>query len=415
MALPLFVGAEIYNTLTADYSDVDAEQVLDAVMDGMASILEPMLSLSMLDGLNDALSANKYGDSEDAIWTLLSTVGTSYVAQGVPTVMGQLSRTLDSDRRTTFVKKGEGDVKGMLKRFWQSSVQGKIPFYENEKMAYIDAWGRADTTGSVLVRAFENFLSPGYINANRKTDVEAELERLATALKDTGVMPDRAQKYFTVDKETYAMSQDEYQAHLIDRGQTSYALVNDFLHDRAYDGLTDKERAKVIGYIYDYAAQSAKYHTTEAYERDTWIAELDDYISRGGDAVDYLTMKVKTSASTTMSEVAYQRNDLTASEMGSIILGDVGASQRAPSTFTDPYAKGYVYELNGAQQARYTETYDRLFNERFPELYASDEYRDATPEERKELVSDLRADVANDTKREMADWLWEQGVESKLK
>lgn len=414
VALPLFVGAEIYNTLTADYSDVDAEQVLDAVMDGMASILEPMLSLSMLDGLNDALSANKYGDSEDAIWTLLSTVGTSYVAQGVPTVMGQLSRTLDSDRRTTFVKKGEGDVKGMLKRFWQSSVQGKIPFYENEKMAYIDAWGRADTTGSVLVRAFENFLSPGYINSNRKTDVEAELERLAAALKDTGVMPDRAQKYFTVNKETYAMSQDEYQAHLIDRGQTSYALVNDFLHDPAYDRMDDAGRAKVINDIYDYAAQSAKYRTNSGYKRDDWAVDLADYVAKGGDAVDYLTMKQEYGTRNVGNGV-YARDDLTVIEASTLVLGSIDGEQRAPSTFADPYAKGYEYALNSTQQARYTDIWDRLFHEGFADLYESDEYRAATPEEREELVGELRKDVTADAKREMADWLWEQGIESKLK
>ena len=411
VALPLFVGAEIFGVKTEGYDGLS----IDEIADGLTTILEPMLSLSMLDGLNDALSANKFGDSSDALWNIASAAIGSYLSQGIPTVFGQVARTIDPSRRTSFTEKGAGVTEATLQRFWQSSVQGKVPFYENEKMAYIDAWGRTDTTGSVLVRAVENFLSPGYVNASRKTDVETELERLAAELKDTSVMPDRAQKYFTVDKETYAMSQDEYQAHLIDRGQTSYALVNDFLHDRVYDGLTDKERAKVIGYIYDYAAQNAKYHTTEAYERDTWISEMDDYISRGGDAVDYLTMKAQTNRSTTMSEVAYQRSDLTASEMSSLILGDVSSTQRAPSTFADPYAKGYEYKLTDEQKARYTETYDRLFNERFPDLYASDEYQDAAPEERKELVAELRADVASEVKYEIADWLWEQGIESELK
>ena len=415
VALPLFVGAEIYNTLAADYSDVEVGQILSAIGDGMASILEPMLSLSMLDGLNDALSANKYGDSEDALWSLLSSVGTGYISQAVPAIMGQISRTADPNRRTSFVKKGEGNVEGMLKRFWQNSVQGKVPVYENEKMAYIDEWGRTDTTGSVALRAFENFLSPGYINPDKGSEVDAELTRLSEALKDTSVMPNRAQKYFTVNKETYAMSQEEYQAHLIDRGQTSYRLVSDFIHDPAYEGMTDGERARVIEKIYDYASQNAKYHTTSDYQRDSWIEEMEDYTAKGGDAVDYLVMKTKSSASTTMSELAYERNDLSASEVGSLVLGDASSSQRAPSTFNDPYAKGYVYELTGEQQAKYTETFDRLFNERFPDLFYSEEYRNATAEERKKLVSDLRSEVAKDTKWEMADWLNARGVNSELK
>lgn len=410
VALPLFVGAEIFGVKTEGYDGLG----IDEIADGLTTILEPMLSLSMLDGLNDALSANKFGDSSDALWNIASAAIGSYLSQGIPTVFGQVARTIDPNRRTSFTEKGAGVTEATLQRFWQSSVQGKVPFYENEKMAYIDAWGRTDTTGSVLVRAVENFLSPGYINANRKTDVETELERLAAELKDTSVMPDRAQKYFTVNRETYAMSQDEYQAHLIDRGQTSYALVNDFLHDPAYDRMDDAGRAKVINDIYDYAAQSAKYRTNSGYKRDDWVVDLADYVAKGGDAVDYLTMKQEYGTRNVGNGV-YARDDLTVIEASTLVLGGIDGEQRAPSSFTDPYAKGYVYELNGAQQARYTETYDRLFNERFPDLYASDEYRDATPEERKKLVSDLRADVVEDVKYELADWLWEQGVESKLK
>lgn len=415
VALPLFVGSEIYNTLTGDYSDVDAEQVLSAVMDGMASILEPMLSLSMLDGLNDALSANKFGDSEDALWTMLASMSTSYVSQGLPTVFGQIARTADPTRRTTFIQQGEGKVEGMLKRFWQSSVQGKVPFYENGKMAYVDAWGRTDTTGNILVRAFENFISPGYVNASRQTDVEVELARLSGELKDTGVLPDRAAKYFTVDKEKYAMTQDEYEAHLIDRGQTSYRLVSDFIHDPLYASLSDEERADVIKDIYEYAAQNACYNTNAGYDRNPWVTALDEYVANGGDAVDYLSVRVKSGNGVSMSEVAYGRDDLSQRDVGTILRLDTNASQRAPEKFADPGSSGREYSMTAEQQAYYTDLWDDLFNEEFADLYNSRKYQNADPEERAELVKELRADVTKEVKRDVERWLRQQGVKSTKK
>ena len=406
VALPLFVGAEIYNALTGDYSDVEPDKILSAIADGMTSILEPMLSLSMLDGLNDALSANKYGDSSDAIYDVATTAATSYFSQGIPTILGQIARTLDPYRRTSFTQQGADKVKSTVSRFWQSAVQGKVPGYENEKMLYIDEWGRTDTTGPIALRVFENFLSPGYVNTDRTTDVDEELARLFKATKDNAVLPNRAQKYFSVGGENYAMTQEEYQAHLIDRGQTSYKLVNDLIHDASYDDLDDAEKAKAIALAYEYAAAMAKLRTNENYAgADKWMLKLADYEDKGGDAATYLMAKAKGVSAT---EAVASSDSYSVWDAADLLMFDVSATK----TFADPYLSGNEYNLDAAQQEKYDALYLGHLREGLADLYEDSFYRTASAKEREEMISELKKEVSAQTKREMSDWLWDQGIES---
>lgn len=401
VALPLFVGAEIYGLKQGDH-----DLGLDDILDGLTTIAEPMLSLSMLDGLNQTLSANKYDSEDMALYNIVKTMLTSYASQGVPTLFGQVARTIDGSRRSTFTPTGMGKVESWLNRTWQSSVQGKIPFYEEGKVLYVDAWGRTDTESSIAARAIENFLSPGYLNRLNTTDVDAELTRLAEATGDSGVYPDKAKKYFSVDGETYAMTQDEYQAHLIDRGQTSYRLVNDIVHSEEYTGLTEDEKAKAVELAYQYAADLAKMHTTETYQpSEKWINSMTEFVDRGGDAAEYLMLKAKSNGS--VAEAAYADNSVDVGTLTELVYQEVSTFA---DSFTDPYMKGYEYVMDESQQAKFKSIYREKLEEGMAELVDSEEYRTGDAEMRKKLISDLKSQVNADTKRDMSDWLFYQDI-----
>lgn len=256
--LPLFVGAELHRMTNGE---VEAEDAYEAMM----TILEPVMALSMMSGLNDTLSAVRYEDQDEMIVAMLRNMVGSYFTQGVPTILGRVARTMDDSRRTSFVSADATPTESWLSRTFQSSVLGKIPVAAEGRMLYIDAWGRADTEKNAGFRALENFLSPGYYNSIQTTAVDEELMRLAKDSNSTGVFPKRAEKSFTVDGEAYAMTQEEYQKHLIERGQTSYQLVSDLISSPTYAGMSDKEKARAVEKCYDYAAQLAKLHTNNDY------------------------------------------------------------------------------------------------------------------------------------------------------
>jgi len=405
-ALPLFVGSEIYSVLSAEAGeDVD---VLDAVLDGLTSTFEPMLSLSMLDGLNSLLSANKYGEEDEALYSVLTSAVSSYFSQAVPTLFGQIARTADDSRRSTFVSKDAGKVESSLSRFFQTNVQGKIPVAAEGRMLYIDNWGRVDTEERLWMRALENFISPGYINEVKTTAVEDELSRLAEATNNTGVFPDRAKKYFSVDKENYAMSQEEYQAHLIERGQHSYKLVGDILSDPVYGAVDDKTRAMAVELAYDYASSMAKKRTNDAYAPDKWMLKLNELEQGGGDAAEYLLLRAQSKITgDSLTEVALGSEALTDEEVVNVVAMETSM----PDKFTDPYTSGHEYVLDDSQQEKYAQFYRQYLAEEYAWLIDDLAYQDASVAGKYDMLKDVKSDVGERTRETMSDWLWEQGIE----
>ena len=399
--LPLFVGAELHRMTNGE---VEAEDAYEAMM----TILEPVMALSMMSGLNDTLSAVRYEDQDEMIVAMLRNMVGSYFTQGVPTILGRVARTMDDSRRTSFVSADATPTESWLSRTFQSSVLGKIPVAAEGRMLYIDAWGRADTEENAGFRALENFLSPGYYNSIQTTAVDEELMRLAKATNSTAVFPKRAEKSFTVDGEAYAMTQEEYQKHLIERGQTSYQLVSDLISSPTYAGMSDKEKARAVDKCYDYAAQLAKLHTNNDYGVSPWVVKLEQMTGEGLDADDYFTAyAMSEEEDRNMKEIISSTDRYDGATAALLMAMDFNASD-----FTDPYAKGYEYKLTDGQR----ETYRGLFVERLSSelsyLMSDDWYLDASVEERLEMLDETWSDTLDEVKRDMADWLWDHGIES---
>lgn len=399
--LPLFVGAELHRMTNGDS---EAENAYEAMM----TILEPVMALSMMSSLNDTLEAVRYEKKNEMMVAMLRNMVGSYFTQGVPTILGRVARTMDDSRRTSFVSAGATSTEKWLSKTFQSSVLSKIPVASQNRMLYIDAWGRADTEENAGFRVLTNFLSPGYYNNVQTTAVDEELMRLAEATNSTAVFPKRAEKSFKVDKETYAMTQEEYQEHLIERGQTSYQLVSDLISSPIYAGMSDEEKAKAVEKCYDYAAQMANLHTNSNYGVDPWVVKLEQMTGEGLDADDYFTVYAMTQEKgQNMKEVISSTNRYDGTTAAMLMAMDFDADD-----FTDPYASRYEYKLTDSQR----ETYRGLFVDRLSSelsyLMSDDWYLDASAEERLEMLDETWSDVKDEVKRDMADWLWDHGIES---
>lgn len=255
-ALPLFTGVAAWDMMKND-EELTPADIFDAIL----LVAEPMMSLSMLDGLNRTLSAASYAGENEKIPSITTAALTSYVGQGIPTILGQVARSLDGTRRQTYVDKNS-PVPSAMQRFVQGSVQNKIPVWEAHKAPYVDQWGREDTGTSKILGAFENFLSPSYVNLVHTTDIDEEIDRLYAATKERAVLPSSPGK----DVRGRYLSADEYTAYAKDVGTTKYNLLAQLFADPRYMALGNDQKLAAVKKIYEYAGAAGKYHVDPEYD-----------------------------------------------------------------------------------------------------------------------------------------------------
>lgn len=263
-AIPFFVGVELYN------QGIDGGVSFDDMWDAVKNASAPMLEMSMLQGLNDtfenAAYAKNRGDS--VLGSVVSSALTNYATQIFPTIGGQLERSSEEQRMTTYT-----DKNGKLPTDIQyaiGKVSQKIPGWDYQQMPYIDAWGRTEESGDALVRSINNLFNPAYVSQVDVDSVEQELQRLKDATGDGGVFPARAARYFTVNGERKDLTAEEYQRYAKTLGNTSYQLVKEGTGSAAYCSMSDSEKAAYIDRLYAYADQTAK-SSISAYKMEPWV------------------------------------------------------------------------------------------------------------------------------------------------
>ena len=268
-ALPYFIGVNLWEM-------TEGEKVtLDDWFNAVKNVSEPLLEMSCLQSLNDALEAvgNAYSNDSGGLGDMIINVATSYVTQAFPTIAGQIERVTEDKRYTTYTGKDS-----VLPSDWQytiGKISGKTPG-EYRQIPYIDAWGRTESTGNVGQRAFNNLLNPAYMSKIDTSKMEEELLRLYESTGEAGVLPSRAAKYFTVNKERKDLTGDEYVLYATKKGQISYELISDLTSSSRYQSMSDEEKVKAVRDAYDLANQQAKAAVSVEYEMDSWIAKAAD-------------------------------------------------------------------------------------------------------------------------------------------
>lgn len=257
-ALPFFVGVELYNNL-AD-NGTRSGRAMNDIISSLSSLTEPMLEMSMLQGLQDAIDSVAY--SENKLAGLIASSVTGYLSQGLPTIFGQAERTREDRRETTFVDRTSplsNDLQRGLGR-----TMNKLPG-DFQQIPYIDGWGRTESSGKLLPRAAENFLAPWYSSQKNVTEADRELQRLLDA-GQSGVVAKRTPQNIQVtykenpEDETNQkryLNAEEYVTYATVKGQTSYDLVMDMINSAEYRSLTDEQKADAIKLAYTYAGHLA--------------------------------------------------------------------------------------------------------------------------------------------------------------
>lgn len=248
--VPLFIGAEFYKALKQRDEETSLSK---ATLDALGRMFEPMMQMTMLSGVSSTIKSAAYSQ-QDPIYGVLGNVASNYAGQFVPTLLGQIARTMDPVRRSTFYD-ANSKVPKELQRFLQR--QGaKIPGLSEKMPEYLDVWGRNDMgSDNMLLRVVENFLSPGYANKVSSTKVEDELQRLNDAGYE-GMLPGAVQKSGKLDGNR--MTAEQWMKRQKEQGSTAYEIMQNFIGTQEYQNLTDDQKAKFIDKAYEYAKNSGK-------------------------------------------------------------------------------------------------------------------------------------------------------------
>ena len=249
-AIPLFIGAEFFNSL----AERDGEQTAaEVALDSIGKLFEPLLATTMLSGISSSIKSASYSSS-NPIYGVLGNVASNYAGQFVPTLLSQIAKTMDPVRRSTFYD-ANSKVPKELQRFLQR--QGaKIPGLSEKMPEYLDVWGRNDVgSDNVLIRALENFVSPGYVKKLDSSSMESELQRLNDAGYE-GMLPSALQKSAKLDGNR--MTAEQWMKRQKEQGSTAYEIMQNFIGTQEYQNLTDDQKAKFIDKAYEYAKNSGK-------------------------------------------------------------------------------------------------------------------------------------------------------------
>lgn len=276
-ALPLFVGANLYEQMQANNGYLTMSDMLQAA----SNVTDPLLSMSCLQSLNDVFDAVGYASSGDtnALTSAVASAATSYLTQGIPTVFGQTERTGESTRMTTYTDKNKFLTPDMQYALGKASA--RIPGVDYGQIPFIDAWGRTESSGSAVARAFNNFANPAYTSKVSGSKMEDELSRLYEATGETKVLPQRAPKSFTVNKENKQLTGEEYVKYATKRGQTSYKIVSELTGLASYKSMSDGDKADAVAKAYEYANIVGKM-SVSSYQPDGWVAKAVETVRKTG-------------------------------------------------------------------------------------------------------------------------------------
>jgi hypothetical protein len=264
-SMPLFVGVELYNSLSGKSEDNGFVQNL---MSSVMSLSTPMFEMSMLQSVNDLFDNLAYIKQGQGSFKIVTSMATNYISQYFPTLFGQVERAFgENQRETTYIDRNS-NVGSELQYMW-GKIANKIPLYDFSQIPYIDAWGRTEETGNLFERVLNNFVNPAYVKKERSTEIDGELKRLYD-LGETSVYPSRAKTNTKINGEY--LTAEEYVKYATVKGRTSYDLATKIINSSTYSRASDAEKAYMLSYVYKYADHIAKYEVNNESSLAKWEA-----------------------------------------------------------------------------------------------------------------------------------------------
>ena len=298
MSMPFFVGVEVAG---AEGEDRDMWETIEA----MSTITDPLFEMSMLSGIDNVF------DTAFSEGSPIVNVGKNaiqnYVSQYVPTMAGQIARTITKDRKTTLSTANSDLEKWANKGL--DKLTNKVPGLTELNQPYIDQWGRMDSkqnASDYAWSAVENMLSPGYISERNETPVDKELKRLTTQLDEEdakGIIPAVSSSAYKVKFEgkEYSMTESEFTKYKETVGQYRYNALHELFSTKEYKQASAADKRKMIMNVYEEGTELGKEKylvgtgktTKEKYDYSTLSDSQKEKVDESGISATKMRLAVK--------------------------------------------------------------------------------------------------------------------------
>ena len=257
-AIPLFAGAAL----------VEGGMDFGGLMDAVSNIGDVVLETSMLSTFNDIIRNISYADNPMA--SAVGRVASSYASQFLPTVGGKIASALDDTVRKSYVESDTSQLERDAKYFGQTVLR-KTPFAREAMQPSIDMWGEEVSNGDPLLRIIQNSVSPSTVKEIKNDAVTQEVWRLYEATGEG--LPSAAEESFVVNGERKYLTGEEYTEYAKVMGQTRRQVLEPLLKSKGYQKLSDADKAKAVGYAYEYAKVKGKQAVSDYKVSDSSVAK----------------------------------------------------------------------------------------------------------------------------------------------
>lgn len=253
--MPLMTGVELYNSLNTEYGDDVAP--VGQVVTQLTKVVNPVLETSMMQGLLDVMQSFQTGTGGQLV-DMAGSMASSYGGQFVPTLAGQVARTLDDTKRSTYAPTNSPYTQGG-ERFGRQ-MMAKLPGASEYLEPQVDVWGREvkQPGGSMAARAVNNMLNPGLYKTNTETDVDRKLTALYDKTGESKVLPSGIGKAIEYGDRRYPLRASEYTKMQQQVGSRRYADVQRLQRSVYTKELDDSQMGNVVANLYEYRAKEAK-------------------------------------------------------------------------------------------------------------------------------------------------------------
>lgn len=253
MSIPFFMGSEFVEAMQ------DGGLRGDNIMNILGSISAPMLEMSMLSGINDALdNLSNYNNTTASMPQFVLNSAMSYLTQAFSnTLLGQMEQASEKYRQQSYTDSDSALPTGIQKVV--GKVAAKTPGWDYQQGDYINAWGEKQDNGETGERIFNAFFNPTYGAKDTTDELDKALYELNDELKELGnntnVFPDTV--FRGADIDGTKLTEAEYQRYATERGQLSHDLVEEFVNSPYWDELSAEEKANTIRDLYSYSKDRA--------------------------------------------------------------------------------------------------------------------------------------------------------------
>lgn len=248
ISAPLLFGVSVADmTKGEDIEFGDITGVVEAFFDSIAD-------MSPLSGVTNIL---RYADT---VGDIAIGVGSSLASQFVPSMGRTIGRIVDPANYDLY----SGDVMENLKNQAVKGIPGLDALLQGigidtDVAQKVDVWGNLENQpDSIAARAGINVLSPTDISFSTEDDINKEIMRLYESTEDRGVFPivfkDRELKTQDVKEifgDSIKLSAKELQSLKQGIGQSSRAIVENYINSEQYKIADDTARAKTINSLYN--------------------------------------------------------------------------------------------------------------------------------------------------------------------